>query len=99
MEKLQKVSGKVAALYVLEGLLIGRYHSSPGSSLYRHVAHRHPLFHGKCLYRPSSVFHHGPGGPRGSYMSDYAQDYVLCGNPVLAFALDPYFKHLRTVLP
>ena len=75
-------------LEINEGFLVGCDHSGPRPTLDRHVAHRHPAFHGEIHDGIAAIFDDVSGSARRPDLADDRQDDVLGGGTVGELARD-----------
>ena len=74
------------------GLVVGRDHAGARAAFDRHVADRHPPFHGQRFDRRSAIFDHVAGAARRADLADDGENDVLGGDAgrKLAVDLDPH---------
>lgn len=76
------------ALEILEGDLIGRDHTSTGTTLNRHVAHGHTSFHAEAANHRSAELNDSAGTTSGSNDTNNVENNVLAGDTGGELAVD-----------
>ena len=82
--------------HIVEGRLVHGNQSCAAACLDRHVADRHPTFHGHLADRGTGELDHVPGRAGGADAADHREDQVLRVHAVaqLALDLDPHVAAL-----
>ena len=87
-----------AAANVIKRCLIRSNHAGPRPGFDRHVAHRHPLFHGQRLNGGTGIFQHIAGSTLRSDLTNEVQNQILGRYATSEMSVDAQFKRLRFVL-